>query len=81
MDVRRSGFGARLEVRLEEKTKRRIARAAKGFGKSVGDYVRGLCLADVGWREAEARERRGVARVSKGAGVMVGGCGRGKKGG
>jgi hypothetical protein len=76
----RVGLGARIEVRLDQKTKSRIRRAAKVFGKGVGDYVRGLCLADLGQREAERRERRGVARLTGGVGVGSLGQGRGKKG-
>jgi hypothetical protein len=80
VDIRRSGLGARLEVRLDAKTKRRIERAARGYGKKVGDYVRGLCLADVGRREAEGRERRLVDRGLKVLGVVGRGQGRRKKG-
>lgn len=80
MDVRRGRLGARLEVRLGEKTKAGIERAAKGCGRSVGDYVRGLCLAELGRREGEAGERKGARRGLMGAGIMCLGQGRRKKG-
>lgn len=80
MDVRRGGLGARLEVRVDVETKRRIGRAAKGCGKSVGDFVRGLCVAGVGRREAEAREWRRGAKALRAAGAVGWDKGRRKKG-
>jgi len=55
-------LGARLEFRLDENQARRIARVAKGFGQKVSNYVRGLCLADISRREAQARQRRRTAQ-------------------
>jgi len=80
MGPKRVVLGARVELRVDEKTKRRIERVSKGFGKSVGDYVRGLCLAGVSRWEAEERAVRMLRKAKAAPGVAQGGRGGREKG-
>ena len=65
MGSKSTGLTARLEMRLDQKTKTRIQRAARGYGNSVGDFLRGLCLAELARRQALGDIAKGLPKTRK----------------
>ena len=61
MAAERLNLSARLELRLDAKTKRAIARAAKTAGVPSADWIRGVCNRALGPESNSGKPPKAVA--------------------